>query len=38
MNGFELKIPAPEAVMLSIGPKGLSHKSQKSKDIREPEI
>ena len=38
MNRFELVIPEPEAESVTIGPKGLSHKSQKSKDIREPEI
>ena len=38
MNRFELEIPEPEADSLTIGPKGLCDKSQKSNDIRELEI
>ena len=38
MKRFELEIPEPEAESVTIGPKGISVKSQKSNDIREPEI
>ena len=38
MNRFELEIPEPEGESVTTGPKGLSVKSQKSNDIREPEI